>query len=118
MIRLALERLEVDPTAPVAWVAVDHNALSECSASSEDMEGLVEYPRRLAGVEVGLFFRGLSSERTKVSLRSNGQSDVNRVARRLGGGGHVRAAGAVLALPLADAESVTLDALRDAFREE
>jgi phosphoesterase RecJ-like protein len=96
LIRLALENLEVDPLAPVAWVAVDHHALRDCSARSEDMEGLVEYPRRLAGVEVGLFFRGLSRERTKVSLRSNGAVNVQAVAREFGGGGHEKAAGVVV----------------------
>jgi len=114
LVSMALERLELDPVAPVAWVAVDHNALRDCSASSEDMEGLVEYPRRLAGVEVGLFFRGLSSERTKVSLRSNGDVDVSSIAQTLGGGGHRKASGAVIDLALDAAVNAVLEHVRPA----
>jgi len=32
----------------------------------------------------------------KVSFRSNGEADVNRLARQFDGGGHVRASGAVI----------------------
>ena len=112
LIRLALENLEVDPLAPVAWVAVGHHALRDCAARPEDMEGLVEFPRRLAGVEVGLFFRGLSSERTKVSLRSNGEVNVSTIARDLGGGGHAKASGIVLDMPLEAAVRVVVDRVR------
>ena len=39
----------------------------------------------------------------KLSLRSKGDADVNKVGRALGGGGHVKAAGATLNMPLAEA---------------
>ena len=47
LVSLALENLEVDPLTPIAWVALDHRALLDTGATGEDMEGLVEYPRRL-----------------------------------------------------------------------
>lgn len=112
LMRLGLERLEVDPRSPIAWIALDHRALSQVGARGEDMEGLVEFPRRLEGIEVGLLFRGLARERTKVSLRSNGQVDVSAVARELGGGGHAKASGAVIELDLEHAVRLVLDALR------
>lgn len=116
LMRLALEGLEVDPRAPIAWVALDHRALSRAGARSEDMEGLVEFPRRLAGMEVGLFFRGLARKRTKVSLRSNGEVDVSSVAQSLGGGGHTKASGVLLELDLEEAVRAVLDALRPAVK--
>ncbi|MBC7325518.1 MAG: bifunctional oligoribonuclease/PAP phosphatase NrnA, partial [Moorella sp. (in: Bacteria)] len=54
---------------------------------------LVNYPRSIAGVEVGLLFRELPDGQVKVSLRSKKIVDVNRVAALFGGGGHRRAAG-------------------------
>ena len=117
LVRLALEKLEIDPLSPVAWVAVDHRALRDCSATSEDMEGLVEYPRRLAGTEVGLFFRGLSSDRTKVSLRSNGDVNVSVIAQELGGGGHEKASGVVLDMGLEAAVEAVLERVRPAAQE-
>jgi phosphoesterase RecJ-like protein len=54
----------------------------------------------LEGVEVGLLFRELEDGQVKVSLRSNRYVDVNVLARSLGGGGHVRASGALVHAPL------------------
>jgi len=117
LIQRALQRLEVDPLSPIAWVAVDHGVLKEAGARGEDMEGLVEYPRRLEGMEVGLFFRALSSTRTKVSLRSNGDVDVSSIAQELGGGGHAKASGVVLELELEEAIRVVVDKVRPAALE-
>lgn len=112
LLQLGLENLEVDPRTPIAWVAVDHRALTKTGARGEDMEGLVEFPRRLQGMEVGLLFRGLAKNRTKVSLRSNGDVDVSDVAHDLGGGGHTKASGVVLEVGLDEAIRVVLDELR------
>jgi phosphoesterase RecJ-like protein len=109
LLQYALSRLEVDPLAPVAWVSIDHLALHQSGARSGDLEGLVEYPRRLKGIEVGLFFRGLSPTRTKVSLRSNGKADVSEIAQGLGGGGHAKASGVVLDLPLDEAVAAVVE---------
>ena len=49
--------------------------------------------RLTKGVEVAIFLYELKPMEFKVSLRSNGNVDVNQVASYFGGGGHVRAAG-------------------------
>ena len=46
---------------------------------------------------MALFFRDLGHGKVKVSLRSTGDVDVQRFARRYGGGGHRKASGAMLA---------------------
>jgi phosphoesterase RecJ-like protein len=114
LLQRGLGSLEVDPSMPIAWIAVDHRSLEETGARGDDMEGLVEFPRRLRGIEVGLLFRGLSSDRTKVSLRSNGPVDVSAVAQALGGGGHRKASGVVLEVGLERAIREVLDELRPA----
>lgn len=117
LIRRGLESLEVDPRAPIAWIAIDHRALTDTGARGEDMEGLVDFPRRLRGMEVGILFRGLAADRTKVSLRSNGDVDVGRVAEALGGGGHAKASGAVLESGLEASIRTVLDVLRPRVEE-
>jgi phosphoesterase RecJ-like protein len=77
----------------VAWLTVSRAALEAAGARPEHAEGLVNYPRSIAGVEVGLLFRELPGGLVKVSLRSKKIVDVNAVAARFGGGGHRRAAG-------------------------
>lgn len=103
---------------PVAWITVPEALWIELDASAEDIEGFVDYPRSLEGVEVGLLFRGMSAgTATKVSLRSNGPADVNRVARRFGGGGHVRASGATLATGVEEAVRLVVAAAREEIEE-
>ncbi|GAF26796.1 exopolyphosphatase-related proteins [Moorella thermoacetica Y72] len=80
----------------VAWMTVSRAALEANGARPEHAEGLVNYPRSIAGVEVGMLFRELPEGKVKVSLRSKKIVDVNRVAALFGGGGHRRAAGCTL----------------------
>lgn len=91
----ALASLETSDDGRVAWITIRAEDLRRTGATAEDREGLVEYARRLDGVEVALLFREIEGGQTKVSLRSNGEVDVASVAQRLGGGGHRQASGAL-----------------------
>lgn len=62
-------------------------------ANGEDIDELANYSLSIRGVEVGLYVRHAASDLTKISFRSKGKVDVNKVARMFGGGGHVHAAG-------------------------
>ncbi len=55
---------------------------------------ILQAARNLAGTEVAVFLKELGDGRVKVSLRSNGDVNVARVAHAIGGGGHEKAAGA------------------------
>lgn len=114
----ALSTLEVGAGGRMAWITLRARDLEETGATAEDREGLVEYARRLRGVEVALLFRELPEGRTKVSARSNGDVDVSAVTRDLGGGGHRQAAGALLDRPLGPAREEVLERVRRAVRED
>ena len=94
-------------------MAVTKEMLREANASPDDLDDFVEYPRSLAGTEVALLFRTTATGQTKVSFRSNGDADVSRIARRFGGGGHVKASGATLDLPLKEAVERVVGAVRE-----
>ncbi len=117
LLRRALEGLDTDPDLPIAWITVPTGAMEELGASSEDLDGVVEHARSIRGTEVALLFRQTSDGSTKVSFRSNGELDVNALARRFGGGGHVKAAGALVPRPLEEARADILDATRQAVAE-
>lgn len=61
------------------------------------LDGIVSHLRDTRGVEVAIFMYELRPSVYKVSLRSNEQVDVSKVAQYLGGGGHKRAAGFTMA---------------------
>ena len=117
MLRLSLDGLETDPDYPITWITVPREVTHEMGATADDLDGVVEYARNVEGTEVAVIFRETLDGATKVSLRSNGGVDVNAIARSLGGGGHVKAAGAVVGGPPSEVRPRVLDAVRDAIRD-
>lgn len=98
----------------VAWMVVPRDAYESWGGTPDDLEGFVDHPRSLEGVEVGLLFRTIADGGTKISFRSNGAVDVNALARRFGGGGHVRAAGALVHAPLEEVQREVVQVAREA----
>lgn len=96
LLREALATLEVRAGGRVAWMTVPKEAYDRLGAAVDDLEGFVDVPRTLDGVEVAMLFRTTTDGKTKVSLRAAGAVNVNEIATELGGGGHARAAGVVL----------------------
>lgn len=76
----------------VASLVVTQQMIAAAGALSEHTEGFVDIPRTIQGVEISIFYLELPGGIFKLSFRSKGRIDVERVARALGGGGHVNAA--------------------------
>jgi len=88
-----LGSLELHRGGHLASVWITREMAERAGAQPGDSEGLIDHPRSIAGVEAVALFRELEDERFKVSLRSRGEVDVEKVARHFGGGGHHNAAG-------------------------
>ncbi|MEG1810640.1 MAG: bifunctional oligoribonuclease/PAP phosphatase NrnA [Clostridia bacterium] len=67
--------------------------MQSVGASGEDTEGIIDHIRDVAGVEIAILIRECGEDTYKVSLRSKLYADVSAIAKRMGGGGHKRAAG-------------------------
>ena len=109
----ALQTLVVEPEHGLAWVTVPPGAIERLGVSSDDLDGVVEFPRSIEGVRMALLFREVSQGRVKVSLRSIGPVDVAAFAKRFGGGGHTKAAGLALTGSLAQVQTTVLAAARE-----
>ena len=116
LLREALETLEVDETLGLAWISLPAGALERYNVRSEELDGLAEHPRSIAGTRMALFFRDLGHGQVKVSFRSTGSVDVNQFARQFGGGGHAKAAGALIHGSLDRVRSAVVTAARDFLR--
>jgi phosphoesterase RecJ-like protein len=108
----ALDTLVVEVPPGLAWVTVPPGALERHGVSPDELDGVVEFPRSIAGVRLALLFRQLAGGRIKVSFRSVGVVDVARLAEQFGGGGHRKAAGASLEGTLAGVQEQVLAAAR------
>jgi len=107
-----LQTLVVERDVGLAWLSVPADALRRHEATPDDLDGIVEFPRSIAGVKLALLFRHIGSGRIKVSFRSMGEVDVAALAHQFGGGGHHRAAGASLAGTMAEVEDKVLSVAR------
>lgn len=93
LLREALATMSFTEDRRIAWMCVSTSLIASLGANDEDTEGLVNLPRNVEGVEVGMLFKQRNELTVKVSLRSAGKVDVSQIAKRFGGGGHVRASG-------------------------
>ncbi|HEX9886584.1 MAG TPA: bifunctional oligoribonuclease/PAP phosphatase NrnA, partial [Longimicrobiales bacterium] len=116
LLQVCLGTLDADEDVGVAWMSVPKDAADAIQATPDDLEGLVDYPRSVEGAAVGLLFRQTSKGDTKVSFRANEAVDMNALARQFGGGGHVRASGALVSHPIEEAIPLVVEATRAAVR--
>jgi phosphoesterase RecJ-like protein len=82
-------------------MTVTRGMLEETRTQQEDVDGLINYARRIEDVRMAALIQELANGRSTsegrvrlhVSLRSDGSVDVAAIAGAYGGGGHHSAAG-------------------------
>lgn len=67
--------------------------LKRTGASLDECDGLIDVVRSVDGSEVALFLKEVEKGVVRGNLRSKSKTDISRVARLMGGGGHAAAAG-------------------------
>jgi phosphoesterase RecJ-like protein len=113
----AFSRLVREQGGQLVWTEIRAGDIDRAEARDEDISGLVEQVARSAGMRVALLFNEQSGA-VKVSCRTSQWEpsvDASAVMARFGGGGHVRAAGALIGGDLADVRERVLDAARAAL---
>ncbi len=108
-----LSTLRLSGDGKIAWMMLSQELMAAYSVPLEETENFVNYTVAISGVEVGLFFKEIAPEETKVSWRSKTAVDVSRLAAHFGGGGHARAAGCTIKAPVSQAIEQVLPFLRD-----
>ena len=101
----ALSTLELHFDARVNTLVVDY----ETFRKGGDLDPVVDHAMAIDGIQAALFFKEEAPGRFRVSLRSRGAVDVNRVAAAFGGGGHTRASGCRIEKHLEEAKRMLLD---------
>ena len=97
-----LHNLEFEGGGRAAVAALTLKLLQETGATHDDADGLINIPLNVKDIDAVVFFKEIAPDDFRVSLRSKGDVDVNRVANAFGGGGHKNAAGCTLNGPYAE----------------
>ena len=115
--RMALERLRVLERGRYAVTALTRAMYDECGANDDEAEQIAAIPRQVEGVLVGATLKERKSGGFKVSLRTYAPADAAAIAKRLGGGGHPRAAGCMIEnSSLEEAKAILLEAVREELK--
>jgi bifunctional oligoribonuclease and PAP phosphatase NrnA len=118
LMAIALATLTVSKAGKFAMIWLSLDDYRKAGADSGDSENFANYPRMIEGVEIAVFLREHSAGVTKASFRAGENGDVQKFAAQFSGGGHVKAAGASIALPLAKAREKILQALAEELKDE
>lgn len=91
----ALATLRIEAEGRLAWFQISRGMVSRTGARLEEADTFIDMARVIHGVEVVVLFIQTAKDYARVSFRSKGTVDVNRVAAAFGGGGHTAASGCV-----------------------
>ncbi len=106
----ALNSLKIFYDGKVAGMTLDHATAKKFDST----EGFIDEIRVIDTVDVAFLITEKAPNVCRVSMRSKGVN-VSKIAAELGGGGHIRAAGCTLKMPLADAEKILIEAIGSGF---
>ncbi len=112
LMRLAIDRLELLEDGKIAFTYITKEDEEKVMAKNGDHDGLVDIGRTIEGVEVSILLREAEGY-FKGSLRSNEYVNVSDVCMMFGGGGHIRAAGCAMHLPLREAKERIINEVRN-----
>jgi phosphoesterase RecJ-like protein len=97
LVSRALEKIERHCDESLIVTYISEADYEQTGASEAMTEGIIDHLRSVEGTKLAAVIRDLGSRGSaarKISLRSSeGDVDVSAIARKQGGGGHVRAAG-------------------------
>lgn len=117
LLRMALDRMEFRDGGRVAFTTVTEQDVAGIGARKEDLNNIANYARNIEGVKVGILFKGIGPQETKVSMRSRAGFDAAAFLRAFGGGGHAAAAGATVEHDVHTTQEMLLSALTAKLEE-
>ena len=106
--RIARNHLEYYLDGRCALIYLTRDEIEQSGVDPADLEELTSLPVSIEGVKVGLTLRQQPGGSYRISVRAAKGVDACAIARRLGGGGHTRAAGCELLGNLDNAKSAIL----------
>ncbi len=94
--RLALDSMRFYCNDRCAIICVTQDMYKRSGSNESETDRLANLPRQIEGVLVGVTMRELKDGSFKASVRTHGDINASEICKRLGGGGHVGAAGCTL----------------------
>ena len=100
--RIVYDNTRVIADNRIAYSTIDHQELTSTGCAAGDIDDQVEIPRMLDGLSLAMLFSEGVQGRVRINLRGERGVDVLPLAQKLGGGGHRRSAGTIIAGTVSD----------------
>lgn len=88
-----LTKLKIECDGKLVWSEITQDEYRQHGGEINEPEGLVSTMRSMRGVIVSVLIHELEEGGLRAGFRSKNCFDVSKIARKLGGGGHINASG-------------------------
>lgn len=105
--RLICDTVEFYKDGAIAIVTLLRKDLDRIGATKDDLDSISSLARQIEGVDIGITLTEDADGSVKISVRTI-KSNAAAICAPLGGGGHLRAAGAATRLPIQEAKQTVL----------
>ena len=121
LLNMALNSIEISENGKLSMMTITRSMLNTTGTNSEDLDGMINYARRIEDVKVAALIHEIKNgggkfinmNRYHVSLRSDSSVDVAKIASKFGGGGHTSAAGFQIESTLVALKTKIIDLAED-----
>jgi len=121
LLNMALNSIEISNNGKLSMMTVTRSMLNTTGTSTEDIDGMINYARRIEDVKIATLIHEIKNgagkfanmNRYHVSLRSDSSVDVAKIAGKFGGGGHTSAAGFQIESTLVALKTKIIDLAED-----
>ena len=113
---MAAAQLQTELGGELVWSVVTQQMLADSGADMQESEGVIDQLQAIDTMVLAVLFKENEPGVTKISVRTRDPYDATVVCTPFGGGGHRRAAGAELPMPMEDAIPRVLEIARGLLR--
>ena len=90
-------------------ITITRAMLEETGVDEGEVDGISGLARSIEGVEIGVTIREKANGQHKVSIRTSEIVNASAICQKLGGGGHIRAAGCVVEAELSKVKQIVVE---------
>ncbi len=113
-----LQNVRQSEGGKIVWFELYRGTLKDKVVSFDLNERLLTFARSVKNMEVALIFKEIQNKtaQVKISLRSRGQIDVNKIAQFFGGGGHKSASSCTVAGKIPQVRQKVLAKIKESLK--
>ena len=115
MERIVFDTMEFHEDGAIAVAVLWRKDIDRVGADMDDLDSIASLTRQIEGVQICITITEKADGTVRVSVRTTKEMDASAICKRVGGGGHVRAAGASFTCGMDEAKAEMLRVAKEQF---